>query len=179
MSHLGRQLARLPVDPRIGRMLLEGAQQDCLHEVAVIASALSVQDPRERPMEKQQAADQAHTQWADEVSDFAAFLNLWAGHEQQRQALTQGQLRSWCRRNFLNFLRLREWRETHRQIRLTCRDLGLKENTQAAGHESIHKALLSGLLSHLGNKTEEGDYLGARQRRFLLHPSSALAKKGR
>ena len=177
MSHLGRQLARLPVDPRIGRMLLEGAQQDCLHEVAVIASALSVQDPRERPMEKQQAADQAHTQWADEVSDFAAFLNLWAGHEQQRQALTQGQLRSWCRRNFLNFLRLREWRETHRQIRLTCRDLGLKENTQAAGHESIHKALLSGLLSHLGNKTEEGDYLGARQRRFLLHPSSALAKK--
>ncbi|SDR89692.1 ATP-dependent helicase HrpA [Halopseudomonas sabulinigri] len=177
MSELGRQLARLPVDPRIGRMLLEGAQQNCLHEIAVIASALAVQDPRERPLEKQQAADQAHAQWADDASDFAAFLNLWAGHEQQRQALTQGQLRSWCRRNFLNYLRLREWRETHRQIRLTCRDLGLKENEQAAGHESIHKALLSGLLSHLGNKTEEGDYLGARQRRFLLHPSSALAKK--
>ena len=177
MTDIGRQLARLPVDPRIGRMLLEGARQGCLAELAVIASALAVQDPRERPLEKQQAADQAHAQWNEEGSDFAAFLNLWNGFESQRQALTQSQLRSWCRRNFLNYLRLREWRETHRQIRLTCRDMGLEENKQPASGEPIHKALLAGLLSHLGNKTEEGDYLGARQRRFLLHPSSGLAKK--
>ncbi|WP_425056430.1 ATP-dependent RNA helicase HrpA [Pseudomonas abyssi] len=177
MTDIGRQLARLPVDPRIGRMLLEGAAQQSLAEITVIASALAVQDPRERPLEKQQAADQAHAQWNEEGTDFVAFLNLWNGFEAQRQALTQSQLRSWCRRNFLNYLRLREWRETHRQIRLTCRDMGLEENRQAASHEPVHKALLAGLLSHLGNKTEEGDYLGARQRRFLLHPSSGLAKK--
>ncbi|MFN3581519.1 MAG: ATP-dependent RNA helicase HrpA, partial [Pseudomonas sp.] len=177
ITETGRQLARLPVDPRIGRMLLEASRTDSLEEVLIIASGLAVQDPRERPLERQQAADQAHMQWKDESSDFAAFLNLWRGYEEQRQALTQGQLRSWCRRNFLNFLRLREWRETHRQLVLTCKDLGLQRNSQAAGEEAVHKALLSGLLSQLGNKTEEGDYLGARQRRFMLHPSSALAKK--
>ncbi|MFO7705507.1 MAG: ATP-dependent RNA helicase HrpA, partial [Halopseudomonas sp.] len=173
----GRHLARLPVDPRIGRMLLEASNTASLEEVLIIASALAVQDPRERPLERQQAADQAHAQWKDEGSDFAAYLNLWRGHEDQRQALTQGQLRSWCRRHFLNFLRLREWRETHRQLVLTCRDLGLQRNTQPASEDAVHKALLSGLLSQLGNKTEDGDYLGARQRRFMLHPSSALAKK--
>lgn len=173
----GRQLARLPVDPRIGRMLLEANRNASLEEVLIIASGLTVQDPRERPLERQQAADQAHVQWRDENSDFAAFINLWRGYEEQRQALTQGQLRSWCRRNFLNFLRLREWRETHRQLVLTCRDLKLERNSQPASDDSVHKALLAGLLSQLGNKTEEGDYLGARQRRFMLHPSSALAKK--
>ncbi|GGI96075.1 ATP-dependent RNA helicase HrpA [Halopseudomonas pertucinogena] len=173
----GRQLARLPVDPRIGRMLVEAARLGSLDEVLVIASALAVQDPRERPIERQQAADQAHAQWRDEHSDFAAFINLWRGFEEQRQALTQNQLRSWCRKNFLNYLRLREWRETHRQLLLTCRDLGLDINREPAGYDAVHKALLAGLLSHLGNKTEDGDYMGARQRRFMLHPSSALAKK--
>jgi ATP-dependent helicase HrpA len=173
----GRQLARLPVDPRIGRMLLEASRTGSLEEMLIIASGLTVQDPRERPLERQQAADQAHLQWREESSDFASFINLWRGFEDQRQALTQGQLRSWCRRNFLNFLRLREWRETHRQLVLTCRDLKFERNNQPASDEAVHKALLSGLLSQLGNKTEEGDYLGARQRRFMLHPSSALAKK--
>ncbi|WP_339649152.1 ATP-dependent RNA helicase HrpA [Halopseudomonas pelagia] len=173
----GRQLARLPVDPRIGRMLLEASTSGSLEEVLIIASALAVQDPRERPLERQQAADQAHAQWKDEGSDFAAFLNLWRGFEEQRQALTQGQLRSWCRRQFLNYMRMREWRETHRQLVLTCKDLELVRNAQPASEDAVHKALLSGLLSQLGNKTEDGDYLGARQRRFMLHPSSALAKK--
>ncbi len=177
ITEVGRQLARLPVDPRIGRMLLEASTGGSLDEVLIIASALAVQDPRERPMDRQQAADQAHTQWRDEQSDFLAFINLWRGFEAQRQALTQGQLRTWCRKNFLNFLRMREWRETHRQLLLTCRDLNLVLNKEPAGDDSVHKALLAGLLSQLGNKTEEGDYLGARQRRFMLHPSSALAKK--
>src|SRR5690554_6442579 len=158
-------------------MLIEAAEQGSLEEVLIIASALAVQDPRERPVERQQAADQAHAQWRDEHSDFAAFVNLWRGFEEQRQDLSQNQLRSWCRRQFLNYLWLREWRETHRQLLLTCRDLGLHSNPELAGYDPVHKALLAGLLSHLGNKTEEGDYLGARQRRFMLHPSSALAKK--
>ena len=177
ISEIGRQLARLPVDPRIGRMLIEASRLNSLDEVLIIASALAVQDPRERPVERQQAADQAHAQWKDDSSDFASFINLWRGFEEQRQALTQGQLRSWCRRQFLNYLRLREWRETHRQLLLTCRDLGLQINREPAGYDALHQALLAGLLSQVGNKTEEGDYLGARQRRFMLHPSSALAKK--
>src|SRR5690554_3392040 len=177
ITEVGRQLARLPVDPRIGRMLIEAAVLGSLQEVLIIASALAVQDPRERPIERQQAADQAHAQWRDDQSDFAAFVNLWRGFEEQRQDLSQNQLRSWCRRQFLNYLRMREWRETHRQLLLTCRDLGLQSNPEPAGYDPVHKALLAGLLSHLGNKTEEGDYLGARQRRFMLHPSSALAKK--
>ncbi|NLY59568.1 MAG: ATP-dependent RNA helicase HrpA, partial [Gammaproteobacteria bacterium] len=177
ITEIGRQLARLPVDPRIGRMLAEAASLGSLDEVLIIASALAVQDPRERPLERQQAADQAHAQWRDEQSDFAAFINLWRGFEEQRQQLSQNQLRSWCRRHFLNYLRLREWRETHRQLLLTCRDLGLTLNREPAGYDPVHRALLAGLLSHLGNKTEDGDYMGARQRRFLLHPSSALAKK--
>ena len=111
----GRQLARLPVDPRIGRMLLEASKTASLEEVLIIASALAVQDPRERPLERQQAADQAHAQWKDESSDFAAYLNLWRGHEEQRQALTQGQLRSWCRRQFLNFLHRWWLRAQYRQ----------------------------------------------------------------
>lgn len=177
ITDIGCQLARLPVDPRIGRMISEAAKRGSLHEVLIIASALAVQDPRERPLERQQAADQAHAQWRDEHSDFAAFVNLWRGFEEQRQNLTQGQLRSWCRRQFLNYLRMREWRETHRQLLLTCRDLELPVNAEPAGVDAVHQALLAGLLSHLGSKTEDGDYLGARQRRFMLHPSSALAKK--
>lgn len=177
ISEVGRQLARLPVDPRIGRMLIEASRLNSLDEALIIASALAVQDPRERPVERQQAADQAHAQWKDDSSDFVAFINLWRGFEEQRQALSQSQLRSWCRRNFLNYLRLREWRETHRQLLLTCRDLGLNLNPVPASYDAVHQALLAGLLSQIGNKTEEGDYQGARQRRFLLHPSSALARK--
>ena len=177
LTSLGRQLARLPVDPRLGRMLLEGAKQGSLQELLIVASALSVQDPRERPPERQQAADQAHAQWKDSDSDFAALVNLWRGFEEQRQALTASPLRNWCRKNFLNYLRLREWRDAHRQLSLICRDLQLSINKEPADYPRLHKAILSGLLSQIGQKTEDGDYLGARQRRFWVHPSSGLGKK--
>ncbi|KDO01768.1 ATP-dependent RNA helicase HrpA [Pseudomonas donghuensis] len=177
LTPLGRQLARLPVDPRLGRMLLEGAKQGSLNELLIVASALSVQDPRERPPERQQAADQAHAQWKDADSDFAALVNLWRGFEEQRQALTASPLRNWCRKNFLNYLRLREWRDAHRQLSLICRDLQLSINKEPADYPRLHKAILSGLLSQIGQKTEDGDYLGARQRRFWVHPSSGLGKK--
>jgi len=177
LTPLGRQLARLPVDPRLGRMLLEGAKQGSLQEVLIIASALSVQDVRERPPERQQAADQAHAQWKDEASDFAALVNLWRGFEEQRLGLGASALRSWCRKNFLNYLRLREWRDSHRQLSLICKELQLSNNPTPADFPKLHKAILSGLLSQIGQKTEEGDYLGARQRRFWIHPSSGLGKK--
>ncbi|OLS59465.1 ATP-dependent RNA helicase HrpA [Pseudomonas putida] len=177
LTPLGRQLARLPVDPRLGRMLLEGARQGSLQEVLIVTSALSVQDPRERPPERQQAADQAHAQWKDADSDFAALVNLWRGFEEQRQELTSSPLRNWCRKNFLNYLRLREWRDAHRQLGLICRDLQLSVNKEPADFPRLHKAILSGLLSQIGQKTEEGDYLGARQRRFWVHPSSGIGKK--
>ena len=177
LTPMGRQLARLPVDPRLGRMLLEAAQQGSLQEVLIVTSALSVQDPRERPPERQQAADQAHAQWKDGDSDFAALVSLWRGFEEQRQALTASPLRNWCRKNFLNYLRLREWRDAHRQLGLICRDLQLTVNKDPADYPRLHKAILSGLLSQIGQKAEEGDYLGARQRRFWIHPSSGLGRK--
>ena len=177
LTPLGRQLARLPIDPRLGRMLLEGTSQGSLQEVLIIASALSVQDARERPPERQQAADQAHAQWKDADSDFAALVSLWRGFEEQRQALGSGALRSWCRKNFLNYLRLREWRDAHRQLSLICRDLQLVVNKDPADYPRFHKAVLAGLLSQIGQKTEDGDYLGARQRRFWVHPSSGLGRK--
>ena len=220
LTPLGRQLARLPVDPRLGRMVLEGAKQGSLEEILIIASALSVQDVRERPSDRQQAADQAHAQWKDVDSDFAALVNIWRGFEEQRQALGSGALRSWCRKNFLNYLRLREWRDSHRQLVLITRDLQLSEGgrgqgrsglgrdqqsagqpavtgdrqlsavqkdqelaekdqaaQRAKGYAAVHKAILAGLLSQIGQKTEDGDYLGARQRRFWVHPSSVIGRK--
>lgn len=184
LTNLGKQLARLPIDPRLGRMLIEGARRKVLDELLIISSALSVQDPRERPMERQQAADQAHAQWKDPDSDFAALINLWRGFEEKRQGLGSNQLRNWCRKNFLNYLRLREWRDAHRQLLLICREMKLlnqqkhNDNEQAnLNYEAVHQAVLAGLLSHIGQKTEDNDYLGARQRRFWIHPSTGLAKK--
>ncbi|UFH50881.1 ATP-dependent RNA helicase HrpA [Pseudomonas sp. KNUC1026] len=177
LTPLGRQLARLPIDPRLGRMLLEGTRQGSLAEVLIVASALSVQDPRERPAERQQAADQAHAQWKDPDSDFAALVNLWNGFEEQRQALGSNALRNWCRKHFLNYLRMREWRDAHRQLALISRELQLKVNPEPADYPRLHKAVLAGLLSQIGQKTEEGDYLGARQRRFWVHPSSGIGRK--
>ena len=193
LTALGRQLARLPVDPRLGRMVLEGARQGSLDEVLIVTSALSVQDPRERPMDRQQAADQAHAQWKDVDSDFAALVNLWRGFEEQRQALGSSALRSWCRKNFLNYMRLREWRDSHRQLVLITRELQLlagagsykeqpakpldETQQRSVDYAKVHKAILSGLLSQIGQKTEDGDYLGARQRRFWAHPGSGLGRK--
>lgn len=177
LTQLGRKLARLPVDPRLARMLLEASQRGSLQEVLIITSALTLQDPRERPVEHQQAADQAHAQWVDPTSDFAALVNLWRAYEIQRQDLTASQLRSYCKKNFLSWLRMREWRDTHHQLKLLCREIGLKENSQPADAIALHQALLAGLLSNLGMQQENKEFLGARNRKFFVHPGSKLAKK--
>ncbi len=176
LTSVGRKLSRLPVDPRIGRMILEAARNNCLSEVLVIASALSIQDPRERPLDKQQQADEKHRQHVDKDSDFIGFVNLWNHYEEQRQLLSNSQLRNYCRKQFLAFMRMREWRDLHRQLHLACKALGLKENSEAASYAAIHKSLLAGLLSHVGLKQEDREYLGARNRKFMIFPGSALAK---
>jgi ATP-dependent helicase HrpA len=177
LTPLGKQLARLPVDPRIARMVLAGAQWGALQEVLVIAAALTIQDPRERPQERQQAADQKHQQWREDNSDFLSLVNLWQDHEEQRQELSQNQLRKWCSKNFLAYMRMREWREVHRQILLMCQNMGLTINQEPASFEAIHRALLTGLLGNIGHKDEDGSFLGPRQRRFHVFPGSALYKK--
>jgi ATP-dependent helicase HrpA len=178
---LGRKLATLPVDPRMGRMLLSANDRGCLQEVAIIVSALSVQDPRERPANKQQAADQAHRQWWDESSDFIGFVNLWHAYETQRQALSGNQLQKWCKKHYIAFMRMREWRDIHTQICIAMKRIQLTQNTQAASYDAIHSALLSGLLGYIGLLSEEkdtvGEYLGTRNRRFSLFPASSQFKK--
>ncbi|WP_051206481.1 ATP-dependent RNA helicase HrpA [Oceanospirillum maris] len=177
LTKVGRQLARLPIDPRIGRMVLSGAEHGALNELLIIASALSAQDPRERPHDKQQAADEKHRQWKDDNSDFLAYVNLWNGYEEQRQELSNSQFRRWCQKNFLNYLRMREWRDVHHQLKLMSKELKLELNSKPAGTANLHKSLLPGLLSHLGMKLEDREYLGARNRKFHIFPGSALFKK--
>ncbi|KEA62349.1 ATP-dependent RNA helicase HrpA [Marinobacterium lacunae] len=177
LTAVGRQLARLPVDPRIARMVIEAAQFDALKEVLIIASALSVQDPRERPHDKRQAADEKHRLYADEYSDFITLLNLWNLYEEQRAELSQNQLRNWCQKHFISFMRMREWRDVHRQLHLSVKELKLHENAEPADYAPVHRSLLAGLLSHIGNLVEKGEYLGARNRRFRIFPGSGLFKK--
>lgn len=180
LTPIGRQLAGLPLDPRLARMVLEGQRQGALREILIIVAALTIQDPRERPAEKQQAADEKHRRFWDDNSDFLAYLNLWNYVEQQRQELSQNQWRKQSAREFLAHLRLREWRELHHQIRLACKPLGLKENQEPAAYPAVHKALLAGLLGNIGVKNDEpGDlhYLGARNRKFSIFPGSSQFKK--
>ncbi|WP_250658395.1 ATP-dependent RNA helicase HrpA [Alkalimarinus coralli] len=177
MTEQGKMLAKIPVDPRIGRMLIEANKQGSLSEALIITSALSIQDPRERPAEKKQAADQAHAAYKDPDSDFVAFVNLWNSFEQERQALSSNQLKKHCIKNYLSFMRMREWREVHRQLHLICKELKFKENPVAANYESIHRALLSGLLNNIGEKDEKKEYKGARNRHFNIFPGSACYKK--
>ena len=177
LTPLGKQLARLPVDPRIGRMVVAANEWHALNEVLLIASALTIQDPRERPQDKQQAADQQHLLWREKDSDFLSLVNLWQDYEHQRQQLTQNKLRNWCSKHFVSYLRMREWREVHRQLLLMCQQMGFKTNVELASYEAVHRALLTGLLGHIGHKDEEGQFAGPRQRKFLLFPGSALAKK--
>ncbi|MEW8508530.1 MAG: ATP-dependent RNA helicase HrpA [Candidatus Thiodiazotropha sp.] len=177
VTRLGKQLARLPVDPRIGRMLLAAAHTHCLKEVMVIAAALSVQDPRERPLEKQQQADEAHAKHRHEESDFMAYLALWDEVEEQRKHLSKNKFHRWCKRNFLSWNRVQEWHDIHRQLRGQLHEMGFRESNTEAGYEEIHRALLSGLLSHIGLKSKSHDYLGARNTRFFIYPGSGLHKK--
>ncbi len=179
VTRLGRTLARLPVDPRIGRMLLEAAHAHCLRELLVIAAALSVQDPRERPLEKQQQADEAHRPFRNEESDFLGFLQLWDHLEEQRRHLSRRKFHTFCRDRFLSWSRVQEWWEIHHQLRGQMHELGHRENQEDAGYEPIHKAILSGLLSHVGFKAsgKEREYLGARNSRFFIFPGSGLFQK--
>lgn len=173
----GAQMARLPVDPRIGRILLEASKRSSLKEILIIAAVLSGQDPHERPNEKQQAAAEKHRAWRNEESDFLTYVNLWQLAEEQRQELGSSQYKKWCSKNFLSFMRLREWRETHRQLVLLSKEIGLKVNQEPSSYDAVHKALLAGMLSQVGFKAEGQEYLGARNRKFLIFPGSGLAKK--
>ncbi|ACE83404.1 ATP-dependent RNA helicase HrpA [Cellvibrio japonicus] len=177
LTAVGQQLSKLPLDPRLARMLLAAQQHACIRELLVIVSALSVQDPRERPVEKQQAADQMHRRFHAEHSDFLGYVSLWDYFEMQRQELSQNQLRKLCKKEFLSYLRLREWRDVHHQLCLAIKDLGFRMNTEPASYEAIHQALLTGLLGNLGFNHEEREYLGARNRKFTIFPGSSLHKK--
>ncbi|RBJ63405.1 ATP-dependent RNA helicase HrpA, partial [Xanthomonas oryzae] len=251
LTATGRQMARLPVDVKLARMLVAAQQHGCLREMIIIAAFLGIQDPRERPAEAREAADNAHALFADVRSEFVGILRLWDAYRQVHEDLTQSKLRDWCNRHFLGFLRMREWRELHRQLRLLCEELGWSEepanvmlapllagasaparedghnanrptrgqlhraarlaregkpdpNTapvqhppaatnkqaepaeasalssereRAAAYQSLHRALLAGLPTQIGHRTEKGDYLAARQRRFVPFPGSALARK--
>ena len=178
LTPIGRQLAQLPVDPRLAKMLLSAVDFGSVYEVMIIVSALSIQDPRERPTDKQQASDEKHRRFADKKSDFLAFLNLWNYVQAQQKELTKNQFRRQCQKDFLNYLRIREWQDIYQQIRLAVREMGLPINSEKAEYQQIHTALLSGLLSHIGLKeAEKQQYLGARNAHFAIFPNSVLFKK--
>ena len=177
MTPLGKKLVLLPVDPRLARMILESSNNGSLNELIIIASGLSVQDPRERPGEKQQAADLAHKQWQDSESDFISLLNLWAHFEEKRQSLSTNQFSKYCRSQFVSYLRMREWRDLHRQLHAACRTLKLKDGERTAEYAAIHQSLLSGLLGQVGIREDKWEFLGTRNRKFFIFPSSGLSKK--
>ncbi|SMF33652.1 ATP-dependent helicase HrpA [Alteromonadaceae bacterium Bs31] len=192
ITKLGRQLHSLPVDPRLSRIIVEAKKYACVKEALIIVSGLSIQDPRERPADKRQAADEKHRRFWDEESDFIAYIKLWDYLEEQRQELTRSQFQKMCKKEFINYLRVREWRDLHHQLRLALKTLGLKENSEPSNYESIHRALLAGMLSNLGFKNEDKknsqkgekekkrpsiEYLGSRNRKFQIFPGSSQFKK--
>ncbi len=177
LTAVGKQLARLPIDPRIARMVLAAKDERCVEEVLIIAAALSIQDPRERPMDAAQKADERHKKYRDKQSDFISYIKLWRDYREQSHHLSQSKLRKYCRENYLSYVRLRDWRDVHSQLCEVSAQLGISPNERSASVEQIHRALLSGLISHVGNKTVEGDYLGTRGGKFLIFPGSALFKK--
>ncbi|HEY9199813.1 MAG TPA: ATP-dependent RNA helicase HrpA [Gammaproteobacteria bacterium] len=177
LTDLGRQLARLPVDVRIGRMVLAGRDEHCLREILVIASALSVPDPRERPMDKQQAADEKHKQFADEQSDFLGFVKLWDFYHEQARHLSQAKLRKLCQTNFISYVRMREWHDIHSQLHGLAVEMGMRLNEVEGGYEPIHRALLAGLLGNIAFKSDANEYTGARGITLNIFPGSVLFKK--
>ncbi|MFB7654049.1 MULTISPECIES: ATP-dependent RNA helicase HrpA [unclassified Streptomyces] len=181
LTDTGRKLAQLPVDPRLARMVLEADKTGCVREVMVIAAALSIQDPRERPSEKQAQADQQHARFKDETSDFLAFLNLWRYVREQQKERGSSSFRRMCKQEYLNFLRIREWQDIYSQLRTVAKQMGIHLNEEDAPDDRVHVSLLAGLLSHVGMKdVKEGaknEYLGARNAKFAIFPGSALFKK--
>lgn len=177
LTRLGRQLARIPADPRLARMLLAAHEEGALAEVLTIVSGLSVQDPRERPLNARQAADEAHAEYADKRSDFLGWTNLWAWIEAQQAAMSGNQFRKHCQKHFLNYLRIREWRDLRRQLAEVCRELKLKTNSSEAHADNIHRAVLSGLLGNVARLDEKREYTGVRGRKLQIFPGSALKKR--
>ena len=179
LTPVGQELAKLPLDPRVARMIVAARDEGCLREMLVIAAALTVQDPRERPQEKQGTADAAHKKFADEKSEFLSWLKLWNWYEGEiEHKKSQRKLVQACHENFLSALRMREWRDIHSQLHAVATEHEWKENQIPAPYEAIHRALLAGLLGNIGSKSEDsGHYLGARGMKFLIHPGSALVKK--
>lgn len=178
ITETGLQLAKLPLDPRVGRMILAGKKEGCLQEVLIIASVISMQDPRERPMDKREAASNAHAKFAGEGSDFMSFLKIWDWYQDAfKNKKSNKELLNQCHANFLSFLRLKEWRELYRQILEIVQEMQFKLNTKEANYEQIHRALLSGLLGNIGFKDGDNDaYSGARSIRFHVAPGSCLKK---
>ena len=177
LTQSGRELSRLPVDPRLAKMVLTAHKLGALREVIIIVAALSIQDPRERPQEKRAAANEKHGRFDDPDSDFIAFLNLWNYLEEQQSELTNSQFRKLCQKDFLAYMRLREWQDIVYQISTVCNEMGMKATSDAADVEAVHKALLSGMLSHIGFKDEKQAYKGARNSQFHIFPGSGLFKK--
>jgi len=190
LTDIGKKLSRIPTDPKLGRMLLAAEKEGSLKEVLIIVSALGVQDPRDRPSEYQADADLKHRQWQDRESDFSTLINLWRHFEKERQDLSRSQFEKYCRKNYISAMRMREWRELHHQLHKVCRDIGIKENHKLADYESIHRAVLSGLLGQIGcqrivsdqshpekkQKKSYKEFSGARNRIFYIFPGSPLSK---
>ncbi|GEC08275.1 ATP-dependent helicase [Streptomyces spinoverrucosus] len=181
LTDTGRKLAQLPVDPRLARMVLEADRNGCVREVMVIAAALSIQDPRERPADKQTQADQQHARFKDETSDFLAYLNLWRYIREQQRERGSSSFRRMCKQEYLNFLRIREWQDIYSQLRTVAKQMGIHLNEDDAPTDRVHVSLLAGLLSHIGMKDvkdgNKNEYLGARNAKFAIFPGSALFKK--
>jgi len=179
LTQTGKALAKLPLDPRIGRMILAARDQHCLTEMLIVAAALSVQDPRDRPMHARELADQAHSKFTDEKSEFISYLKLWSWYnEQVAHKGSQRKLVALLRQHFLSPLRMREWHDIHSQLTALVGEQGWRLNQSEATYEQLHVALMTGLLGNLGLKAEEaGHYLGARDIKFLINPGSKLAKK--
>ncbi|MFB7507892.1 ATP-dependent RNA helicase HrpA [Streptomyces broussonetiae] len=181
LTDTGRKLAQLPVDPRLARMVLEADKNGCVREVMVIAAALSIQDPRERPADKQAQADQQHARFKDETSDFLAYLNLWRYVREQQKERGSSSFRRMCKQEYLNFLRIREWQDIYTQLRTVAKQMGIHLAEEDAPGDRIHVSLLAGLLSHLGMKDvkdgNKNEYLGARSAKFAIFPGSSLFRK--
>lgn len=177
LTTLGRNLAAFPIDPRYARMVLAAGSFDAVFEVMVIAAGLSIQDPRERPQNMREKADEAHKQHADETSDFIALLNLFTTFKEQQKALSGNQLRKWCKSQFINYLRMREWQDIVSQIKHALVSVDLRLNSQPADYDAIHQSIVTGLLSHIGQLDKNRQYKGARNAQFMIFPGSGIANK--
>ncbi|PKF55501.1 ATP-dependent RNA helicase HrpA [Alteromonadales bacterium alter-6D02] len=177
LSEIGKKIASLPIDPRLARMVIEANNNGSLEQLLIITSALSIQDPRERPLEYQQKSDQAHQRFIDKTSDFIAFVNLWDYLQEQQQALSNSRFRKLCREQFLNYLRIREWQDLYAQLVQVLSEQGISVKSNEPNWQSVHQAILSGLLSHIGFKENNNEFSGARNAKFFIFPGSALAKK--